>query len=171
MKPKATPFAVPGWDRSRPADSFKTFARQIHVTAKEVLIRDGSHAEMFLFLPLDGRGHAVLWNNNDRDAEAGWLRKHIAKHYAYGVIHIVEAWMRMALSPDDPTFRRIMSGETKVSELPPAERREILMVSALSRDGWAVSWSDEILRVGCKPFFGICHEVGDFRGRFGKLFG
>jgi hypothetical protein len=77
----------------------------------------------------------------------------------------------MAMSADDPTFRRVMAGEMRVSELKPDERQEVLMVSAQSRDGWTISWSDEILRVDGKPLFGACHEVTDFRGRFGKLFG
>jgi hypothetical protein len=171
MKPNSVSISASNWDRSKPAESFKAFARQIHGLAKEMLIRDGNHAEMFFCLPLGGHGHVVIWNNNDRDKEAGWLRKHIAKHYVYGVVHVAEGWMRMAMSADDPTFRRVMAGEMRVSELKPDERQEVLMVSAQSRDGWTISWSDEILRVDGKPLFGACHEVTDFRGRFGKLFG
>lgn len=114
----------------------------------------------------------MCWRSNDRDSEAEWLRKHIAAHYIYGVIHVVEAWMRLARGADDPLFQQVMAGEKRISELPPSERKEVLMVSAQSRDGWAMSWSDEILRdADGKPLLGACHEVADFEGRFGKLFG
>jgi hypothetical protein len=80
--------------------------------------------------------------------------------------------MRLARGADDPLFRKVMDGATRISELPPSERQEVLMVSAQSRDGWTMSWSDEILRdAEGKPVLGACHEVADFEGRFGKLFG
>jgi hypothetical protein len=110
MKPNSVSISASNWDRSKPAESFKAFARQIHGKAKEMLIRDGSHAEMFFCLPLGGHGHVVLWDNNDRDKEAGWLRKHIARHYVYGVIHVAEGWMRMAMSADDFMERRDFAG-------------------------------------------------------------
>jgi hypothetical protein len=137
-----------------------------------MLVEDGSHAEMFFFMTIGGSGHIMLWRSNDRDLEAKWLRKHIGEHYIFGVVHVVEAWMRLAKGQDDPLFHQVMAGETRVSELPPTERLEVLMVSAQSRDGWAMSWSDEILRdADGKPVLGACLEVADFEGRFGKLFG
>ena len=105
MKPKAklniTPISVSDWNASRPAESFRAFAQYIHGQAKEVLLADGHHSEMFFFIPLDGNGHIVLWRNDDRDLEAEWLRQHIAEQYVYGVIHVVEAWMHLAPHPDD----------------------------------------------------------------------
>ena len=166
------PMSAPGWDVSRPADSFRAFAASIHEQAKQVLIRDGNHAEMFFFMPLDGAGHLVLWRSNDRDLEAEWLRRHIAEHYAYGVVHVVEAWARFAAGPNDHVLKQVMGGEVKVSELKPEHRAEALMVSAQSRDGWANSWVDQIVRgADGKPSWGKCIEVSDFRGRFGKVFG
>ena len=168
----STPISVPGWDASKAADSFRDFARNVHGMAKDVLLRDGRHAEMFFFMPLDGNGHIVLWRSNDRDLESEWLRRHIQEHYAFGVVHVVEAWMHLAPTPGDHTLRQIMDGEIKVSELRKEDRKEALMVSAQSRDGWALSWVDEILRDGAgKPLFGTCREFDDFRGRFGKVFG
>ena len=168
---QSTPISVPGWDASKAADSFRAFARHIHGMAKEVLLRDGHHAEMFFFMPLSGRGHIALWRSNDRDLEAEWLRRHIREHYAFGVVHVVETWMRLA-PPEDHTLRQIMDGEIKISELRKEDRKEALMVSAQSHDGWALSWVDEILRDGAgKPLLGACREFNDFQGRFGKVFG
>src|ERR1035437_1938583 len=99
MKPDTTSISVPGWDAAKPADSFQAYARGIHGKAKEVLLADGHHSEMFFFIPLDGDGHIVLWRSDDRNLEAQWLHRHIAEHYAYGVIHVVEAWMRLAPKP------------------------------------------------------------------------
>lgn len=172
MKQNSISISVADWDRSRPVESFKAFAGQIHQQAKDTLIQDGSHAEMFFFLTIGGSGQLMCWRSNDRDSEALWLRQHIAAHYIYGVVHVTEAWMRLARGADDPLFQQVMAGEKRISELPPSERKEVLMVSAQSRDGWAMSWSDEILRdADGKPLLGACHEVADFEGRFGKLFG
>ena len=64
MKPKMklniTPISVSNWNASRPAESFRTYAQNIHGQAKEVLLSDGHHSEMFFFIPLDGNGHIVL---------------------------------------------------------------------------------------------------------------
>ena len=169
---EATPISVPGWDAARPAESFRAFANFIHFRAKEVLLADGHHSEMFFFMPLDGNGHIILWQSNDRDLEADWLRKHITEHYSYGVVHVVEAWMHMAAKPGDHTLKQLMDGEMKVSQLRPEDRREVLMVSAQSRDGWAVSWVDQLARDKTgKISLGECTEFTDFRGRFGKVFG
>ena len=46
------------------------------------------------------------------------------------------------------------------------------MVSAQSRDGWAVSWVDEILRDGSgKLSLGGSRQLTDLQGRFGLVFG
>ena len=172
MKPNTMSISVPGWDAAKAADSFRNFARHVHGMAKEVLLRDGRHAEMLFFMPLDGNGHIVLWKSGDRDLEAEWLRRHVAESYALGVVHIFEAWMRVADGPDDHIMRQVMDGEIKVSQLKPADRKEALMVSAQSRDGWANSWVDEILRDGAgRLSLGRCMEFDDFRGRFGEVFG
>lgn len=169
---EATPIAAQGWDATKPAESFKAFAAFVHAQAKEILLTDGNHAEMFFFMPLNGQGHLILWRGQDRDMEADWLRRHIEQHYIYGVVHVVEAWMRLAPTPDDHILKQLMAGEMKVSELNPEHRQEALMVSAQSRDGWALSWMDRMVR---NPTGGIslveCREFSDFRGRFGKVFG
>jgi hypothetical protein len=166
-----TPISVSNWDAAKPADSFKAFARHIHEQATGVLMRDGNHSEMFFFVPQDGKGHIVVWRGSDRDLEADWLREHVSDYHVYGVVHIVEAWMHMAKTPEDHTLKQIMDGEIKVSELKPEHRQEALMVSAQSHGGWALSWVDEIIRVGGKPVLGACREFDDFRGRFGQVFG
>ena len=172
MKKNSISITAPDWDRSHPVESFQAYADRIHKQAKETLVQDGNHAEMFFFLTISGNGHLMLWRNSDRDLEAKWLRKHISAHYVYGVIHVVEAWMRLAKGTNDPLFQKVRSGEMRVSELPSAERQEALLVSAQSRDGWAMSWCDQIQRYADgKPMLGSCIETGDFEGRFGKLFG
>ena len=169
---RIVPMAIPGWDASRAADSFRAFAQFVHTQAKAILVRDGRHAEMLFCMPLDGHGHVVLWGSIDRDHQASWIRRHISETYAFGVIHVVEVWMRMAPNPNDHILKQVMAGEIKVSELRPEHRKEALMVSAQSRDGWSMAWSDEIVRgIDGKPSFGTCHAVTDYEGRFGKLFG
>ena len=169
---KMAPVSAPGWDASKAPDSFRAFADFVHEQAKEVLMRDGNHAEMFLFMPLNGRGHVVIWQGGDRDLEAKWLRRHVRERYAFGFVHVVEAWMRMAPTPDDHILKQLIAGEMRVSQLNPEHRQEALMVSAQSRDGWANSWVDEMVRDAAgKLSLGSCREFSDFVGRFGKVFG
>jgi hypothetical protein len=172
MTPTLMPFAVPGWEKPRAAECFHALAGQIHGMARQTFERDGNHAEMLFFLPPDGKGSIALWEGGDRDEQAGWIRRHIHETYAFGVIHVVKAWSRFADKPGDHTLRQIQAGEMRVSDLRPEDRTEVLMVCAQSRDGWATSWIDEVLRdaVG-KPSLGASRSFADFEGRFGKLFG
>jgi len=173
MKLSQIPLSAPGWKPANPLESFKHFAQFIHEQAKEMLLRDKTHAEMFFFMPLDGNGHLVLWQEADRDLQADWLRKQINEHYTYGVVHVCEAWAHFAKRPNEHTLKQLQAGEMKVSELRPEDRTEALMVSAQSRDGFALVWMDEILRnnVDGRLWLGECREFEDFTGRFGKLFG
>jgi hypothetical protein len=172
MRLATTSISVPGWNAAGPADSFRAFAAQLHGQAREILIKDGYHAQMFFLVRLNGDGHIVIWNSNDRDLAARWLRSHIAKYYIYGVIHVVEAWLHTATGPGDHTYKQLMAGEMKVGDLKPEHRQEALMVSAQSRDGWAVSWVDEILRDGSgKLSLGGSRQLTDLQGRFGQVFG
>lgn len=78
--------------------------------------------------------------------------------------------MRLVLNPNDHILKQVIAGEIRVSELRPEDRQEVLMVSAQSRDGWATSWVDEIVRIAGKVSLGGCQEIRDFQGRFGRLF-
>lgn len=172
MKKTSFPISVPDWSAASPAESFQAFAVVIHEQAKQMIVQDGTHAELFFLLSLDGSGELVHWQENDREGEAEWLRGYISERYTFGVIHVVECWMRLAPKPDDHILKQVMAGEIKVSELNPEHRTETLMVSSQSRDGHSHSWLDEIIRQGDgRIVLGLCHEINEFAGRFGKLFG
>ena len=172
MKKTSFPISVPGWEVGSPSAAFQAFAAHIHEQAKRVIVHDKSHAELFFLLSLEGSGELIHWRENDREREADWLRRYISEHYTFGVIHVVECWMRLASRPDDHILKQVMAGEIKVSELNPEHRVETLMVSSQSRDGYSHSWLDEIIRMGDgKITLGHCHEIDEFTGRFGKLFG
>ena len=164
--------ALSGWNPSAPLNAFQAFAVSIHEKAKELLVRDGRHSEMLFFVPLSGRCHIVQWQGTDRDVQAAWMQKLIAKHYIYGVIHVCECWMRVANGPDDPMTKRVVSGEMRVSQLPPEDRIEALSVTAQTRDGYSHNWIDEMLRDKEKKILslGKCVECDSMGGRFGELF-
>ena len=173
MDPEIIPLSSPDWDAKNPAASFRAFADHIHGRARAMFMKDGFHAEMLFFLPLDGKGHIVLVRGGDRDRQAEWTKRHIAEHYTYGIVHVVEAWMRLAARPKDPVMRQIMDGEIKVSELREEDRKECLLVSAQTRDGHRTTWVNEILRDkgGGKPTLAPSLAFTDSEGRFGSLFG
>jgi hypothetical protein len=172
MEHPPIPFSPRDWNPSNPIISFQSFAHYIHEQAKSVMLRDGFHAEMFFFLPLNGRGHIVQHAGKDRDATAKWVKDHIREHYVYGLVHICEAWVRFASGKTDHILDQVIDGEIRVSELRPEDRSEALTVVAQSRDGYSHNWIDEIIRTKKKVLkFGACQEFGDFEGRFGSLFG
>lgn len=161
-----------GWDASRPRESFAALASRVHGAARRTLLHDGRRAETFSFAALDGSGHVVFWRGDGRDLKSDWLRRHVEECHAYGVVHVVVARMRQAAGPDDRVLRQAMDDGTKASQPGPQDGGEVLIVSAQSRDGWANSWADGIVRdeAGGISLAG-CVEVADFRGRFGKVFG
>lgn len=175
MELKEHPLTYGVWDTKNPSPSFKVFASHIHENAKDYLLRDKVHAEMLLFMKLDGSGKLVLCSvtNDERDELAQWVRDYIDKHYFFGVVHVCESWVRLADKPNDHIFKQIEAGEMKVSELKPEHRMEALSVSAQCRDGFSVNWIDAMVRDTKENTLklGKCHLFNDFDGRFGKLFG
>jgi DNA mismatch endonuclease, patch repair protein len=165
--------APPGWNASNPSASFRAFAEAIHRQARQVFVKDGHHAEFMFFMPLDGKGHLVHTRFDNRDMMAVWVKTHVAEHYPFGVLHICEAWLRLAEGKNDNILRQVIDGEMKVSELREEDRKEALTVTAQARDGYSMTWIDEIVRdkktgkVSLKPTI----TFKEFEGRFGKLFG
>ena len=167
------PFAAPDWNPADPLASFKRFALFIHDKAKETLLRDKTHAEMFFCLDLKGQGHIVLWQEKDRNLQANWIRQHINDHYLYGIVHVCEAWAHFAKQPNEHTQKQLEAGEMRVSQLRPEHRSDVLTVLAQSRDGYSHSWVDEVLKnkADGSLWLGEYKECDDLEGRFGKLFG
>lgn len=174
MTPKSIPIGAPGWDATKPLESFKAFAAAVRAKARQILVSQGYHSEMVFFMPLSGQGEAVPWVGDDREAQAKWMRRHIKDHYAYGVVHVCEGWARFAeTGPNDHTLKQVIAGEIRVSELDPDDRREVLTVTVQTRDGYSHTWMDEMVRAAGSDVvcLGACHDYDDFEGRFGKLFG
>ncbi len=175
MQFEAHPMAYAEWDSKNPSASFQAFANFIHGNAKKYLLEDKTHAEMLFFMTLEGKGTLITIQSTgeDRDEIAKWVRDYIGKNYIFGVVHVCESWVRFAESPNDHTFKQIMAGEMKVSEMKPEHRTEALSVSAQSRDGYSMNWIDEMMRHKKKGSLklGKCHQYSGFEGRFGKLFG
>lgn len=73
--------------------------------------------------------------------------------------------------PGDHTFKQIIEGEIKVSELQPHDKREALIVRLETREKAHCMWVMPILRAGAKPTLG---ETATFPeppgGRFAGLF-
>ena len=173
MNENTIPMMPQDWNASDPSASLRAFAEYIHKQARQIFLQDKSHAEILFFLPIDGKGHIVHSRFEDRDKMAAWMKAHIAEHYAFGVIHICECWVRFAEGKNDHILRQILDGEMKVSQLREEHRKEALSVTVQARDGYSMTWIDEIVRdkatgnVSLKPSV----TVQDFEGRVGKLFG
>lgn len=166
--------SIPGWNASSPLKSFQAFAGNVHEMAKQLLLKDGRHAEMMFFVPLNGCCQIVQWRGADRDAQVRWMKKHISAHYIFGVVHVCEVWMRIATTRDgsDPIMKRLAAGEMRVSELPLEDRVEALSVMGQTRDGWCHTWIDQIARDKAKRMVGLGQhmEFENPAGRFSGLF-
>jgi hypothetical protein len=158
--------------QSEPLERVKAYARGVHEKAKELLLADGGHAEMMFFLTLDERCHVVQWQGTHPEAKASWMRQHIHDHYIYGVIHVCECWVRIARDLNDPITNNLVSGNLRVSELPEEDRIEALSVVVQTRDGYALTWVDQIVRDGSGKVVGLgmAQEFKEMGGRLGELF-
>ena len=99
------------------------------------------------------------------------LKGTVLKMGSYGVIQITEVWTYLPPRPNDHTFRQVLEGEIKVSELKPEDRTEALLVRYQSSDGDQCVWVNPILRKGTGVSLGETIEIrGEALGRFGSLF-
>ena len=98
------------------------------------------------------------------------LRGTIKANNAYGVIQIGEVWTYIPPKPNDHTFRQVVEGEMKVSELKPEDKTEALFVRYQSLEDQCF-WVNPILREGTGVSLGEAIEFRDEAGgRFGSLF-
>ena len=90
----------------------------------------------------------------------------------YGVIQIAEAWTYNRRSAEDHTFKQVMFGEMRVSDLNQGDRTEALTVRMESRDGAGRLWISPILRGGgAKVSLGEAGLVEEpVGGRLGSVF-
>ena len=99
------------------------------------------------------------------------LRGTLKANDVYGVIQIAEVWTYLPPRPNDHTFRQVLEGEIKVSELKPEDKTEALVIRYESSDGNQSVWVNPILRQGTRVSLGETIEIkGPALGRFGSLF-
>ena len=137
-----------------------------------MFLEAGSHVEIYFLFSRDGKGTLIqVPPGMDRETFMANLKGTMLKMGSYGVIQIAEVWTYLPPRPDDHTFRQVLEGEIKVSELKPEDRTEALLVRYQSSDGTQCVWVNVIQR---KPS-GVSlaepielHDKAD--GRFGSLF-
>ena len=99
------------------------------------------------------------------------LQGTIKANNAYGVIQIGEGWAYIPPRPDDHTYRQVLEGEMKVSELKPGDKKEALLIRYQSTDGDQCVWVNPIQRTGAGVSLGDAIEIqGEALGRYGSLF-
>ena len=135
------------WNSTDPATSFREYAVFLHETAKNMFLQDGTHAEIVFLIAPDGTGELIpIAKPMTRDNVSEALRTKAAAEDIYGLVHISEGWAYFPRTPRDHTMKQIMCGEMRVSDLNDQDKKEVLVVAMLSRDGESISWIDEIIR-------------------------
>ena len=138
---------APPWNARDRSGSLCRLAEWLNDTARQTLLEDGFHTELFFLYRADGRG--VISQpppGLDRDQVAEALRQTIRVNNIYGLVHICEAWTYFPKLPRDHTMTQILHGEIAVSELRPEDRTEALTVRMESRDGASRLWMSPIVR-------------------------
>ena len=137
-----------------------------------MFLEAGSHVEIYFLFSRDGKGTLIqVPPGMDRETFMANFKGTMLKMGSYGVIQIAEVWTYLPPRPDDHTFRQVLEGEIKVSELKPEDRTEALLVRYQSSDGTQCVWVNPIQRMPSGVSLGDAIEIqGEALGRFGSLF-
>jgi hypothetical protein len=164
--------ALDNWSHSNKAACFRRFAQELKAQSKQVFLKDKHHCEMFMFVTEDGQGFVVPSPPKmERDELVESVKRTIREQNVYGVVHIVEGWAYFRQKPGDHTFRQVMEGEIKVSELRPEDRDEALIVMMETKEGAHFMWVTPILRDGDRVLLGETMAFPEPPGgRFAGLF-
>jgi hypothetical protein len=139
---------LPEWNPQDKAASLLELATAINEMARLTFLKDGTHIQLAFVVADDGQLSMITPELGDAAAIHAMVKYHVATLKSYGVIHIAEAWTYIRRSPTDHTFKQVMQGEMRVSELAQGEKTEALMVRMESRDGATKIWFNPILRGG-----------------------
>ena len=137
-----------------------------------MFLKSGSHVELYFLFTAEGEGTLIQPQPGmAREDFQVNLKGTMQKNNTYGVIQIAEAWSYLPRRPDDHTYRQVLEGEIKVSELKPEDKTEALVVRYESSDGNQCIWINPILREASGVSLAETIEIeGPALGRFGSLF-
>ena len=163
---------MPPWDKSNPSESLRRLGLWYNERARGMLLKDGKHTELYFLFNHDGQGTLIqVPPGMDRDIFHANLKGLLRANNFFGVIQIAEVWTYLPPKPNDHTYRQVLEGEIKVSELKPEDRTEALMIRFQSSDGNQCVWVNPIIRKGTGVSLGETIEIkGTALGRFGSLF-
>lgn len=128
-------------------------------------------------MPQDGFGHFVYCGHmvNDKKAMTEWVKEHVNQRQIYVVIHAHISWDWIIVGDgdgdgDDDARRKNSKQPLRCKQGEP--QMEILVVSAVSRDGSAIHWLDEIVRdKEGNLSIGKSEQYSDRDDKFRRLYG
>lgn len=137
----------PKWIPKAESECIRNWTKHLHTQAKQLLIEDGTHANMlFLFNKENGLVSVDLVPPNiAHDQLNVAMENAINQHDLYGIILIGEAWVYVMKEKDHTTVQ-LLDGEMRVSDLNPEDTKEALMVRMENSDGDSLLYFDEIIR-------------------------
>ena len=163
---------MPPWDKSDPAGSLRRLGEWYCERARGMFLKAGSHVEIYFLFSHDGQGTMIQPQPGmPREVFMANLAATMRKMGSYGVIQIGEVWAYLPPKPNDHTYRQVMEGEMRVSDLKPEDKTQALLVRYQCSDGSQSVWVNPILRKGTGVSLGETIEIeGPALGRFGSLF-
>lgn len=135
------------WVPKAESECIRKWTENLHIEAKRLLTKDGTHASLlFLFNKENG---LIAVNpvppNVDHEQLNVAVENAVHEHNLYGVVFICETWTYY-IKENDHTAFQLLDGEMKVSDLNSEDKREALMVRMENCDGDCLVYLDEIIR-------------------------
>lgn len=124
---------------TRTLDESIEFAKEV---AREIIESGEQHQPIMLTLTPQGR-NIMLLSGIDKDEFQHNMATLLRQFNAYAYIYIDEAWVTN-LPADCPTVQKLLRGDVTVSELPPDDKDEILMIMAAENGKSICSWMAKI---------------------------
>lgn len=163
---------MPPWDKTDPAGSLRRLGEWYCERARGMFLKAGKHVELYFLFTAEGEGTLIqVPPGMERETFQMNLKGTLEADNAFGVIQIAEAWAYLPPKPGDHTYRQVLEGEIKVSELKEGDKTEALVVRYESSDGNQCMWVSPIQRTASGASLGEAIEIqGKAVGRYGSLF-
>jgi hypothetical protein len=142
---------APEWNREDRAGSLEKWIEELNAEARKQFLEAGSHIEIFFLFNDDGLMEVVPIVGMEKDEIVAELKKMLSERDGYAFIHISEGTMR---------------------NMDSADKADMLLVHAESREGVSMAWCSTVaMRGEEKLLLDSVRIDGDkLAGRFAHIF-
>ncbi len=118
---------APEWDRKDRAGSLEKWIEMLNAEARRQFLEAGTHVEIFFLFNDEGIMEVIPIVGMEKDEIVAELKKMLSKRDGYAFIHISEGTMR---------------------HMDTADKADMLLVHAESREGLSMAWCSTVAKRG-----------------------